>query len=302
MEQIMTKKQRIVVSIVGIFLVLVTLIGITYAYFLTKIEGNTNDSSIILSTANMLLRYTDGNGLIEPDEKIIPGTVIETKTFSVENLGTDIVNNYGVYLENVVNYFERPQDLKLTLRCEIFDLENKTYLEGNCNGLTNATYPTLNTLLVTNSIDVNIRHDYTLAIEYKNELEIDQSNDMNKTIKGKVQIYDLNDSIDISGTVSNASDDDYVVIGDNLQTSRIINGKYKIVGLVPESYTITIKNDSINEAGEIVTTTKGSKTFTVEIGNELKYENDILYITDTTDNITLNITNIATELTIELDI
>ena len=31
-------------------------------------------------------------------------------------------------------------------------------------------------------------------------------------------------------------------------------------------------------------------------------KNDILYITDTTDNITLNITNIATELTIELDI
>ena len=300
MEEIMTNKQRVIVSVIGIFLVLITLLGITYAYFVTRIQGNTNESSVIISTANLLLKYTDGNGLLEPKEKIIPGTTIESKTFSVENLGSTTIDNYGVYIENVINEFERTTDLKMTLRCEIYDTINKTYINENCNGLTDTTYPTSNVLLITNSIPTNIRHDYTLTINYANETEIDQSNDMNKTIKGKNQIYDLNDIVDISGSITNATEGDYIVLGDNLQTSQINDGSYKLVGIGPEIHTIYVKNDTKNESGEIVTTIKGSKTLQVELGNEEKLENDILYITSTSSDITLNITSIDTELTLEL--
>ena len=34
----MSRKQRIIVSVTGIFLVLLILVGLTYAYFLTKIK------------------------------------------------------------------------------------------------------------------------------------------------------------------------------------------------------------------------------------------------------------------------
>lgn len=300
MEETMSKKQKIIVSLVGIFLVLITLIGITYAYFVTQIQGNTNDADVIISAANLMLRYTDGNGLIEPEEKIMPGTTIESKTFSVENLGTLTIENYGVYIENILNEFERPQDLKLTLRCEIFDLEESTYLEDNCNGLTDSTYPIMNSMIVSNSIDINTRHDYTLIIEYKNETEIDQSNDMNKTIKGKIQIHDNNDSINITGEVTNAAEGDYVVLGDNKQISRIVNGEYKIVGLAPDYYTLHIKNDSKDANGNVITTNKGSLDFMVEKGAEIKIENNILYTTENVEDILLNLTNNGTTITLEL--
>lgn len=299
MEQAMTKKQKITVSIIGIFLVLITILGITYAYFLTKIQGNTNESSVIISAANLLLKYTDGNGIIEPQEDILPVTTIESKTFSVENSGTDTINSYGVYLENVINNFERTEDVIITLRCEIFDTVAREYLEGNCNGLTDTEYPTMNSLLVTNSIPINIRHDYTLIIDYANEPEIDQSNDMNKTIKGKIQIYDTNDTVDISGTIANSTEGDYILLDDS-QTSQIINGTYKLVGIGPDTHTISVKNDSKNEDEEIITTTKGSKTLLVEFNNEEKLDGNTLYITNTSDEIILNITSIATELTVSL--
>lgn len=299
MEEIVTKKQKIMISIIAIFLVLITLLGITYAYFLTRVRGNTNENSVILSTANLLLEYDDGNEILESDGVIIPGTTIESKTFSVENKGTETISNYGIFLENVINNFERTQDVLLTITCKVYDTVNKVYLETTCNGLTDSTYPTINGLLITNSIDINRRHDYTLKVNYKNEVEIDQSNDMDKTIKGKIQIYDLNDIVNISGTVANAQDGDYIVLGDNSQISQIKNGTYKLVGIAPETYTIYVKNDTKNANGEVVTTIKGSKTIQVELGEEEKLENDILYVTSSSQNITLNITSINTELTIE---
>ncbi len=57
----MNRKQKIIVSITGIILVSLILIGLTYAYFLTKISGNTNTSSINVTTAYLALKYDDGN-------------------------------------------------------------------------------------------------------------------------------------------------------------------------------------------------------------------------------------------------
>ena len=39
----MSRKNKIIISVTGIILVLVTLIGLTYAYYLTRINGNIND-------------------------------------------------------------------------------------------------------------------------------------------------------------------------------------------------------------------------------------------------------------------
>ena len=47
----MNRKQKIIVSVVGIFIVLLALVGLTYAYFLTQVKGNTNNKSISVTTA-----------------------------------------------------------------------------------------------------------------------------------------------------------------------------------------------------------------------------------------------------------
>ena len=82
----MSKRQKIIVSITGIFLVLMILVGLTYAYFLTKITGNTNSKSISVTTANLELVYGDGNGILAPTDKLMPGDTVGTKEFIYENI------------------------------------------------------------------------------------------------------------------------------------------------------------------------------------------------------------------------
>ena len=97
----MNRRQKIIVSVTGIFLVLLILVGLTYAYFLTQIQGNDKSKSISVSTANLALVYRDGNGVIEPDTEIMPGTTIDSKTFTVTNEGND-TTEYVVVIEDVV--------------------------------------------------------------------------------------------------------------------------------------------------------------------------------------------------------
>ena len=177
----MSRKNKIIISVTGIILVLVTLIGLTYAYYLTRINGNTNDKSVTVSLANLELTYSDGNGLIEATN-IVPGEVIATKTFSVENTGDKKVINYTVYLDDVINTFTNKNDVKLTLTC--------TSSKGNkCTG-TEITYPSTDTLLSINDIEVEEKHNYELKVEFI-ETNTDQSIDMNKELSGNIIIRDL---------------------------------------------------------------------------------------------------------------
>ena len=61
----MNRRQKIIISVSGIFIVLLALIGLTYAYFLTRITGNTNPNSISVTTTNLQLVYADGNGILQ---------------------------------------------------------------------------------------------------------------------------------------------------------------------------------------------------------------------------------------------
>ena len=45
-DVIMNRSKKIIIYITGILLITLILVGITYAYFLTKIKGNTNEKSI----------------------------------------------------------------------------------------------------------------------------------------------------------------------------------------------------------------------------------------------------------------
>ena len=96
----MNRRQKIVLSVTGIFLVLLLLVGLTYAYFLTRITGNTNDKSISVSTANLAIVYGNDDGsVIGEGEKITPGTTFEPKTFTVTNEGND-TTEYVVVIED----------------------------------------------------------------------------------------------------------------------------------------------------------------------------------------------------------
>ncbi len=176
----MSRKQWITISITGIFLVLLILVGLTYAYFLTRINGNTNDKSISVSTANLELKYDDIEQVLISEENVEPGKTW-TKKFSATNTGSKKVESYGVALENVINTLKRTEDLVYTLNCT-------SSLGTNCNKVEDEQeFPTMGKILITNSIESKEVQSYELTITYK-EQNIDQSVDMNKQFSAKVNI------------------------------------------------------------------------------------------------------------------
>ena len=196
----MNRKQRIIISITGIVLVSFILIGLTYGYYLTKIKGNNNNKSISVVTANILLEYADINDELITDTKVEPGKNW-TKTFVATNKGNKTVT-YGVALENIVNQFERKDDIVYTLDCKQYsktgfsiDKTNKTVtgtISGTCNGVSEeTTFPSIGTILVENNIADDKAQVYTLVVTYKNVNE-NQNVDMNKTFSAKANIVDPN--------------------------------------------------------------------------------------------------------------
>ena len=195
----MNRKQKIIVSTTGIFLVLLILVGLTYAYFLTRINGNKNDKSISVSTANLELVYADVNDTLISATNIEPG-VSFTKIFSATNNGNKKIDEYGVALENVINTLERTEDLVYTISCTQYlkqgysiTKDGNNYIvngttSGTCNGVSEEQiFPTMGKILVTNSIEDDKVQVYTLVVTYK-DTGTDQSIDMNKQFSAKVNL------------------------------------------------------------------------------------------------------------------
>ena len=196
----MNRKGRIIVSVTGIFIVLLILLALTYGYYLTRIKGNINKKSIVISNSNLEIEYADVNEELITDTDSYPGKSW-TKTFSVTSKGKyKEAVTYGVALENVINPYERNDDLVYTLKCEQYlrtgfsiDKENKSVsgtLSGTCNGVSSeTTFPVFSKILIENDIDEDKAQVYTLIVNYK-EMDEDQSVDMNKTFSAKVNIVE----------------------------------------------------------------------------------------------------------------
>ena len=281
----MSKKAKIIVSISGIVLVMLILLGLTYAYFLTRIQGNTNDKSISVTTANLELTYADGNGTITSNN-IMPGTTLTDKEFTVTNDGNATVNNYAVYLEELVNELTRSDDMVYTLTC------TSSKENGSCAGKSETTFPKLAGIIVTNSIDVGETQTYKLTVTYK-EMNVDQSEDMNKKVSARVQIYNLQDIVDVTGTVTNASAGDYVEMHSNPKASMITtDNKYLIAAVEPGTHTIYVKDKE--------GTVKGSKEITIKKGSTASVSGTNITVTNDSQTVNVDIKSIASTLTINI--
>ena len=296
----MNRRQKIIVSVVGITIVLLALLGLTYAYYLTRIQGNTNTNSISITTANLKLVYNDGTGdIITSDSPIEPGKFSATKTFSVTNSGNSTIDDYAVVIENFsvvyasdsnlsdgtsvsegdVTSLVYPEDMQLVITCES-SVENKV-----CNGM-DGYLPQTDDALFSNSIEVDETQTYTATLTYVDS-GIDQSADMNKRINGKFNIMNTIDTIDITGTVASYEEGDYVQTNSTPKVSKIhnINGEYvyKILGLEVGTHRIRV----FDKTG---TTTKLDKTITIQKGEAASIVDNVITITDFSRTLRLDIT------------
>lgn len=173
-------KKKIIISMCAIVLLVLTLFGITYAYFTSSIQGNQNDTSVDIGAAMLRLEYNGEDSYIEVTG-LQPGETIESKKFSVKNTGTATIKNYDVILENLVNELSRYEDLTYELTCVSSDGKE-------CNN-NSGTFPRMNQVIVTNTIDAGVTHSYVLKLTYE-DTNTNQSIDMNKEISAKVNIKD----------------------------------------------------------------------------------------------------------------
>ena len=271
-------RNNIVFWIIIFILIFITAIGLTYAYFISTMKTNPNDKSVTITAGELKLTYYDGNNTIEI-ENIEPGTTVETKTFSVKNTGKAIINNYGVYIEDVINELKYYTDLDYTLTCKEYD-SNNNYVR-DCNG-NEGDFPIADSLLISNSISVSYTHEYELVIKYV-ETNKDQSDDMNKTISGKIQIYDLNDIVDINGTLTDYIEGDYITLSSNNKTYKISDdGSFVLSNLEPEYHTITVYSKDNTSKWEI--TFEITKN-TIPTFDETQ---NLIIINDDSDTVTIN--------------
>ena len=184
----MKRKTKIIVYTTCIVLVLLLLVGFTYGYYLTKINGNKTAKSVEVVAGDSRLLYTDLS--TEDTNVIIEPGYTNIKLFTIRNTG-NIAARYDIYLTDVSNSFSRKQDLTYTLYRKAGNNTIDTSDMSDCEVLLeNVEYPSKMTKIKANEVIANANDYYTYALKitYINHPTENQNIDQGKKFTGKIQI------------------------------------------------------------------------------------------------------------------
>ncbi len=168
----------------ALFLIIITLAPISYAFFTTSVTGNSLALNNVIESGILRLKLTDGN-VVGTTTNMIPGSSI-TKSFTIENTGT-ITAHYSVYLKDVLNEFADKSDLVYEI-IGTSDGSNMPY-----STLSQVRAPSRNAKIIDNiTIDSGEIHSYSLILRFLNKNEA-QDDNMNKSFSATIGLYDSND-------------------------------------------------------------------------------------------------------------
>ena len=105
-------KIKKIISIILTIIIILTIAGISLAYFLANVEGN--GKSLTSTSGELSINYLDEKEI--QADNLAPGWS-EEKTITVTNTGDDEVN-YNLYWSCVENELTRTQDLTYTITDE----------------------------------------------------------------------------------------------------------------------------------------------------------------------------------------
>ena len=165
--------------IIGIIIVLLTFIGVSYAYFSTIITGN--KKKVTMTSAGLKIIFTNGDA-IEASDVYAEDNLDIIKTFSVENK-TKNDYKYNIVIEDLVNTFKTTGYLvyKITSTDGGYNMtEFRDIPKSLTASDTGLGYNVL--------IPANTKHNYNIEIKYINSESENQSSDMGKTLSGKLFI------------------------------------------------------------------------------------------------------------------
>ena len=247
----MQKKQTILV----VASLLVVVLSVTLAYFTAQIIGKGKDVSV--SSADLKIIFTDTDGNIEGND-ITPGWS-NSKTFTVKNESNETYK-YNIVIQDLINTFVTNGYLQYKITST-----NGGYNMTEFKDVPKSETATDTILAYSASIDVGVTQTYTVEFIYKNDESIDQSDDMGKTLSGKLFITEGTINIYAGyekGTLG------YQIMGDN--PTRLTRTDFSKV----------LTNDNTKT---LYTSTEDSKTVYYFAGNATdnwvkfgKYQNDLI--------------------------
>ena len=226
----MQKKQTILV----VASLLVVVLSVTLAYFTAQIIGKGKDVSV--TSADLKIIFTDTDGNIEGND-ITPGWS-NSKTFTIENKSNETYK-YNIVIQDLVNTFVTNGYLQYKITST-----NGGYNMTEFKDVPKSETATDTILAYSVSIPVGVTQSYTIEFKYANDESVDQSEDMGKTLSGKLFITEGTINLALyagyeKGTLG------YQIMNDNLTRSTRSNN-----------------NNGTNEFSTPLTTTTTGTLFT----------------------------------------
>lgn len=171
--EVKDKKPNIIAIIGAVILLVLAVVGLSYAFFSAYIKGSETDTSIEGTGAKLSLVYADGKSVIT-SSNIMPGWSA-TKTFTVTNNG-EADTYYKLKISNITNAF-----VEGGLTFSIASSDGGTSVTEQAVGTTTRT--------ITNSIAIaqGKTHTYTVTAKYIN-LNKDQTPDLGKSFSYTIGI------------------------------------------------------------------------------------------------------------------
>ena len=172
----MSKEKKYVLY--GLIVILIAALGTTLAYFVANIVGDRKPISV--NATNLKITFNKGDdGSIEASD-IEPGSLDITKTFSITN-ETNTDYSYNLIFKDYINTFKTTG----------FLVYKVTSTDGGYNMTDFADMPKLSSAgkkVIKYSINLpaNTTHNYTIQIKYLSSDTVDQSDDMEKEVTGKI--------------------------------------------------------------------------------------------------------------------
>ena len=187
-----TKTNKVKVIVITLLIFIVSIAGISYAYFTIQITGNDTASSMRLTTANMSLIYNDVQ--IVSGEHATPGWT-QTKTLTVTNNG-NVTAYYTIIWRDLYNEVTN-NELVISATC--------SSTSGSCPTISETVVPTTNpeghNINVKQNIEIPVgaTHTYTLTALFK-ETGSNQNYNQDKQFYGTLNIAEGKEPVSIVRT------------------------------------------------------------------------------------------------------
>ena len=210
----MQKKQTILV----VASLLVVVLSVTLAYFTAQIIGK--GKNVTINSADLKIIFTDSDGSIS-GTNIEPGKWNVTKTFTIENKSNETYK-YNIVIQDLVNTFVTNGYLQYKITST-----NNGYNMTEFKDVPKSSAPKDTILAYSVSIPVGVTQSYTVEFKYANDESVDQSDDMGKTLSGKLFITEgtedpnktlYNQLLADKSTVLTRTDFSTVLTNDNTNT------------------------------------------------------------------------------------